>query len=494
MRQRFEQQMNLRTVAIADVKFPLKSRDELPPLLMALQYIFITPELNEKVFAILEKKICSGKKKTGRKGMDLWHILVLAVVRHACDANWDKLELWSNYDELIRRVMGVHATAFIEDEKIEFNYQSIIDNVTLIDEAILKEINLLVVDAGHKLVKKKEDEALKLKTDSYALETNVHFPTDLNLLWDSLRKCLDMIGKLKEITSLQGWRKIKNMRKMLKSLFRATSQQVFKGKNEHKKKQYVKQYLQQARMLEARVAELIKHPPMAIDSKEFIAAIIIMLEEYKNFVSKFIDQIDRRLLKGEVIPAEEKIFSIFEEHTEWITKGKLNKKVELGHLLLITTDKHQFIVDYKIMEKQRDASQIRGLCERIKENFPGKKISSHSFDKGFWSKDNLATLQTAEIEQVILPKKGRHTKEDKARESTTGFKKLRNAHSAVESNINMLEHHGLNRCMDKGLTGYKRCVGLSVLAYNLHILGNALKAKKLTEQAKAEKRRVKLAA
>ena len=68
MRQRFEQQMNLRTVAIADIKFPLKSRDELPPVLRALQYVFITPELNEKVFSILEKKIVAGKKKTGRRG------------------------------------------------------------------------------------------------------------------------------------------------------------------------------------------------------------------------------------------------------------------------------------------------------------------------------------------------------------------------------------------------------------------------------------------
>ncbi|MEJ7684791.1 MAG: hypothetical protein WKG06_44495 [Segetibacter sp.] len=78
---------------------------------------------------------------------------------------------------------------------------------------------------------------------------------------------------------------------------------------------------------------------------------------------------------------------------------------------------------------------------------------------------------------MILPKRGRHNKEDKERESNPAFKKLRNAHSAVESSINMLEHHGLNRCMDKGLRGYKRCVGLSVLAYNLHILGNVLKAK-----------------
>src|SRR5215211_457347 len=155
MRQRFEQQMNLRTVAIHDIRFPLKSRDELPPVLKALQYIFITPELNEKVFALLEKKICSGKKKTGRKGMDLWHILVLAVVRHACNTNWDTLQTWANHHELVRRVMGVHATAFIEDEKMEFNYQSILDNVSFIDEALLYEINQLVIDAGHKLLKKK---------------------------------------------------------------------------------------------------------------------------------------------------------------------------------------------------------------------------------------------------------------------------------------------------------------------------------------------------
>ena len=494
MRQRFEQQMNLRTVAIAHAKFPLKSRDELPPVLKALQYIFITPELNEKVFHLLEQKICKNKKQTGRKGMDLWHILVLAVVRHALSTNWDRLEYLANYDQLLREIMGVHATAFIEDEKFEFNYQSILDNVSLVDEALLRDINLLVISAGHNLVKKKDDEALKLKSDSYSLETNIHFPTDLNLLWDSVRKCLDMIGKLQEITSLKGWRKIKNLRKMLKSLFRTTSHHVFRGKDEHQKKQYVKQYLHQARMLEARVAELIKHPPIVAGSEKKILLIVMELEKYKKYVTKFTDQIERRLLKGEVIPAEEKIFSIFEEHTEWINKGKLNKKAELGHLLLITTDQYQFIVDYKVMEKQKDPSQVSSLCERIKKNFPGKKVYSHSFDKGFWSKDNQTTLQDAAIEQAILPKRGRHNKEDKARESNATFKKLRNAHSAVESNINMLEHHGLNRCMDKGLRNYKRCAGLSVLAYNLHILGNVIKAKELAEETKREKLRLKLAA
>ena len=155
MRQRFEQQMNLRTVAIADVKFPLKSRDELPPVLKALQYIFVTPGLNEKVFSLLEKKIIADKKKTGRPGMDLWHILVLAVVRHTLSTNWDRLEDMANYHELIRKIMGVHATAFIEDDKIEFGYQTILDNVSLLDETLLAEVNQLIVEAGHSLLKKK---------------------------------------------------------------------------------------------------------------------------------------------------------------------------------------------------------------------------------------------------------------------------------------------------------------------------------------------------
>lgn len=163
MRQRFEQQMNLRTVAIGDIKFPLKSRDELPPVLKALQYVFITPELNEKVFRLLEQTICKDKKQTGRKGMDLWHILVLAVVRHTLSTNWDRLEHLANYDQLIRAVMGVHATAFIEDDKIEFAYQSILDNVQLIDEELLQQINWLIVEAGHSLLKKKNKNNSGLK-------------------------------------------------------------------------------------------------------------------------------------------------------------------------------------------------------------------------------------------------------------------------------------------------------------------------------------------
>ena len=157
MRQRFQQQTTLGITPINEVKFPLRSRDELPPVLMALQHIFITPQLNEKVFALLQKKVVSNKKKTGRKAMDLWHILVLAAIRHTLDTNGDRLEDMANYHKLLRQVLGVHVEKFGIDE-VEFAYQTIVDNVSLIDEQLLLQINKLVIEHGHNLLKKKTNQ------------------------------------------------------------------------------------------------------------------------------------------------------------------------------------------------------------------------------------------------------------------------------------------------------------------------------------------------
>ena len=272
---------------------------------------------------------------------------------------------------------------------------------------------------------------------------------------------------------------------------------MFKGRKESNKKQSVKLYLEHTQSLVNRCEVILENrAALAFTSPSAMLA-VIGLEQYKAYAIKMIDLVGRRLIKDEVIPAAEKIYSIFEPHTEWITKGKLNKKVELGHLLLITTDAHQFIVDYKIMEDGRDASQVPSLNKRVKEKFKDQKIYSHSFDKGFYSKENLNLLQQSGIEEVVLPKSGKLNKDEKQREGAKQFKQLRYAHSAVESNINMLEHHGLNRCVDKGLYGYKRYVGLSVLAYNLHVLGNCLIALEKQKEDRLRKnkwKRQKLAA
>ena len=217
MRKRFEQQMTLGTIPISETKISTKKRSgALPGLCVALKEIFITPEWNEKVFKILEDRIMAGKKRTGRPGMDLWQIFVLSQVRLCQNISYDDLHHIANNDHLIRQVMGVERGFGYTRQ--EFGYQNIVDNVSLLDDQAVRELNQVIVEFGHDVFKKKEEEALRLKTDSFVVESNVHFPTDYNLLWDCARKSLDMIDKfLKKYPGIQGWRKKRDWYRQLKN-------------------------------------------------------------------------------------------------------------------------------------------------------------------------------------------------------------------------------------------------------------------------------------
>jgi IS5 family transposase len=155
MRKRFEQVKKLDATFIQDVKFDKKSRHELPQLLAGLQYIFVTPSLNEKIFRILEDKILGGKKKTGRLGMSLWEILVLGTMRLNLDIDYDFLHDTANHHLAVRGILGVHTNQLFEDGKY-YELQTLKDNVALLDEQTLQSISEEVVKAGHALKKKRK--------------------------------------------------------------------------------------------------------------------------------------------------------------------------------------------------------------------------------------------------------------------------------------------------------------------------------------------------
>ena len=169
MRKFKEEQMNFGEVDISQIAFDLKSRDEIPQLLAGLQYIYCTPQLKEDVFSLLGEHIAITKK--GRRGMDLWNILVLGVLRLNCNWDYDKLKEMSDNHFTIRQMMGL--TPFENDDK--FPLQTLRDNVCLLTPELLNAINTIVVKAGQNLVKKKDD-AIKAKCDSFVLETNVYYP------------------------------------------------------------------------------------------------------------------------------------------------------------------------------------------------------------------------------------------------------------------------------------------------------------------------------
>lgn len=182
MRHPFQAQPDLQIVPIEKIRLPLRSRDELPPILAGLQCLWRHPTLKAEIFGLLEAQLLAGKQAPGRTGMDLWQILVLGVVRLGLDADWDRLEHIANYDTLVRQMLGVPATPWGEDAKV-FARQTLRDNVALLDEALLQDMNARIAAAGRAVFAKKggaPGAALEVKVDTYVLETDVHFPTDLH--------------------------------------------------------------------------------------------------------------------------------------------------------------------------------------------------------------------------------------------------------------------------------------------------------------------------
>lgn len=489
MRKRFEQQLELGVKPITDTPVLLKSRDDIPALVIALLKIYNSPEYNQKIFSLLENVILKGKKRTGRIGLNIWQIFVLAQYRLALNLDYDRLHYMTSSDSVLRQLLGIETeTGF---KKIEISYQRIIDNLHLLDNETLIKINDIIVSFGHKTVfKKKEVEALSVKTDSFAVESNVHFPTDYNLLWDSSRKVLDIINWfIDKYPSVEGWRKASDWYSTLKNLSRAVGQASAsggKGKEDRLRK-VTSQYISKSRALKNKLEKTKSHLPVG----ELIdLAKALELDRFMELIDKHIDLVDRRLLKGEKIPHEEKLFSIFEEYTEWITKGKSRPNVELGKKLSITTDQFGLIIDYQIMENESDSEIVLPTADRVLAKY---KIKSWSFDKGYWHKDNKWLLSTL-VENVIMPKKGKRNFQETEEERSPGFKKLRNKHSAVESNINELENSGLNRCPDRGYHGFKRYIGIGIVAYNLQRIGKQLLKDEKEKLKKSSGRKLKLAA
>lgn len=468
MRKRFEQQLTLGQKPIGQTPIPLKEKGALIELVAALKEIFSNEKYNSQIFSILETELSKNSLRSGRKGMDLWMIFVLSQVRLCLGISYETLHNLANNHYTLRFLMGIEREFGFE--RVEIEYQNIYDNVTLLNDETVRRLNDIIVSFGHDVFKKKEVEALRLKTDSFVVESNVHFPTDYNLLWDCLRKCLDTVMKFTEkYERLEGWRKLASWRHDVKGLMRELGKAGSSGgKNKDQRiKAAAINYLNKAMALMVKLTKETPNFPVADFSD---VAAHYALERFMDLAHKHIGLLHRRVIDGEVIPHSEKMFSVFEQYTEMVKKGKLHPNVEFGKKLAITTDQFNLIIDYQIMEDEQDRDIVINLADRVLSR---NRVCSWSFDKGYWNKDNKAILLLG-VATVIMPKLGKRNEQELEEERSPLFKRLKNKHSAVESNINELENRGLGRCPDRGFRHYKCYIGLGVCAYNLKKIGKAL--------------------
>ena len=493
MRQIIKPHLALGVVDIAAMHLDPRSRDDLPRLLRGLQYIYMQPQVREAVFTILREVVpldAAGQPvsvATGRPGMSQWQILVLGVLRLGLNADYDRIQELANQHLTIRQMLG-HSD-FADDKS--WGVQTLKDNLRLFTPEILERINAEVVTAGHALVKKSPDAGLAVRSDAFVVETDVHYPTDTPLLYDAVRQVIATSAGLCAAAGLSDWRQHAYNVRCLKQAYRRT-QQVKRSRAQDEAKRAAREdeirqaheaYLALAEnfLARARVTRWSLHPMDYLPT-----AAVTALDGYLAHAERQIDQVRRRVLLGERIPHAEQVFSLFEPHTEWISQGKAGVPVALGLRVLVSEDQYGFILSHRVMARETDDQVAVPVVTELAQRFPN--LHSISLDKGFHRPANQQQLAEW-VPLPVLPKKGKGNATEARREADPAFRRRRRRHSAVESAINALEAHGLDRCPDHGLDGFKRYVALAVVGRNRHRLGALLLAAEAERWREAERQR-----
>jgi len=473
MRKTFDPQQRLDCQPVLNVRLNLGCRDEIVPILRALQHIYSRPEFRDDILRAVARDVNrTSSRKRGRAGLHYWQILVLAAVRLGCDLDYDKLQDLAEQHRALRQMMGIGDW----DDHTTFDWRRIRDNLTKIRPETLERINHLVVDAGHELA---PDAAEAVRADSFVVQTNIHYPTDSSLIRDGLRKILTIGATLACLLGVDGWRQHKHLHRKVRQLARKIDRiAARKGPEYHERlKAPYRELLALADTIVDRAEALRIAAPNAAGDLEVLgldAELAVFLERTRHVCATA----RRRVLEGQKEP-----------HTQLYKRGKAAEPVQFGRQLLVYEDGAGFITHACLLPRDADdrdvvVDQTRRLQKRL-----GGCIRRASFDRGFHSPENQRRLAQI-IEHPCLPMPGRHQAAEQAEAASIQFRQARQRHPGIESAIAALQSgNGLMRCRDRTEHGFRRYLQLGVLGRNLHLLGKLLIAQDGRDRPAAQSRR-----
>ena len=477
MRIAFDPQRRFDCPPVADVRLNTSCRDEIIPILRALQHIYGQPELRDELLEVVAQDVNgTSSADLGRPGMTYWSILVLGAVRLGCNFDYDRLQNLAEEHRSLRHIMGIGG--WCDDQS--FDWRCLQDNICLLSPDTIEQINHLIVAEGHRLV---PEAAETVRGDSFVPATNVHYPTDSSLIGDGLRTIVPLAVRLANLLGLGGWRQRRHLLRTVKKQLR-TINKTAKGKGRDFLQRLQDGYrilLDLADRIIARALELLDPrllniiPSAAGDRVNELKA---KLTDYLNMTIHVCDLARRRVLGGERIENSEKLFSLFEPQTQLIIRGKVPQPLEFGHRVLVVEDAAGFVCHYAILPRGAEDSEVLvGEMKQVQQRLDGR-IRSASFDRGFHSPENQRELAKL-VAQPCLPKTGHVQAQRQEQEATVEFRQARRRHPGIESAIGALQSgNGLDRCRDKTFGGYCRYIGLGILGRNLQVLGKLLIARK----------------
>lgn len=483
MRRAFDQQRRLDCSSIRDVRLNLNCRDEIIPVLRALQHLYSRAELRDEILELVARDVNNGSsRRRGRPGMDYWQILVLAAVRLGCNLNYDKLQNLAEEHRALRHMMGIGDW----DEETSFDWRRICDNVCLVRPQTIERINELIVGEGHRLVPKAAE---RVRADSFVAETNIHYPTEASLIRDGLRMILKFASRLASRLGLAGWRQHKHLYQQAKQLvWRIDRIAARKGRDyQLRLRDGYRRLLELAGRILPRAAALVEQTTASVDLD--VIAWRAELAVFLGRTEQVCGTARRRVLQGEQVPNEEKLFSIFEPHTQLYKRGKAGDPVQFGRLAMIYEDAAGFVIHYLVLPRDAQDAQVVVEQTRLAQQRVAGRIRHASFDRGFHSPENQRELAKV-VSHPCLPATGSRQAQRQQQQATVEFRRARKRHPGVESAIGALQAgNGLKRCRDRSEIGFERYVGLAILGRNLHVLGKLLIRREDAECQAAQSRR-----
>jgi len=352
--------------------------------------------------------------------------------------------------------------------------------------ATLAAINQLVVQSAVELGL---EDGKQLRVDTTAVETNVHYPTDATLLWDSVRTITRLIDDLDERLprGVKGFiNRTRRARRRMQAIQRMTARQ--------REQQQTPKYRELIRITEPVVRDAKQAVSAAKRIRRVDAVTHAAMDEICKQITSFcqwgervIDQTRRRILQGETVPAEEKLYSIFEPHTDLIKRGKTLKPVEFGHKVFLAESSHGLITDYRVLEGNPvDSEQVQASLDQHQKTFQ-KAPEDYAADRGFYSAENVQNCKDAGVSQVCIPQRGgQRTAEQEELERSRAFKKGQRFRAGIEGRISVLfRGRGMKRCLFKGRERFEILVGAAVLANNLMRIADLLAKRKPSRQRTA---------
>jgi IS5 family transposase len=309
----------------------------------------------------------------------------------------------------------------------------------------------------------------KLRSDTTAYETNIHYPTDSSLLWDSYRTCARFMKDASDempavgLTHRFHTKKVKNL-----ALFISRNSDKKDKRVQEKIKSTYKELIERVKWINS-VGEVAAHVLWGGNLRA--KAVAAELKHYLPITKKIIGRAESRVLFGQQVPSAEKVYSLFEAHTELIKRGKAGKPIEWGHKVLLAETEEKFIIHYEAMAQQRADKDLIEESLKMHDKVFGRRPAVFAGDKGFYESQKQIRSLSEKIETVSICKKGRRTEEEDQRESTEEFKVGQRFRAGIEGPISVLKRaFKLSKCLFKGFKNFAASVGCAVFCHNLVML------------------------